>query len=129
MRISDWSSDVCSSDLMVREGMILYPAMGIFAPVGNYAPLLFALAVLRVHGANYFACLETAARFHDFLPHSDNLLWIVLPSNRDTVREICGFEPVPVRWNGMRLPTTPLDLSHAEREAVGLAAEIGRAHV
>src|SRR3546814_1240102 len=87
---------------MVREGMILYPAMGIFAPVGNYAPLLFALAVLRVHGANYFACLETAARFHDFLPHSDNLLWIVLPSNRDTVRELCGFEQVPVRRHGMR---------------------------
>src|SRR3546814_15469353 len=98
--------------------------MGIFAPVGNYAPLLFALAVLRVHGANYFACLETAARFHDFLPHSDNLLWIVLPSNRDTVREICGFEPVPVRWNGLRLPPKPLDLSTSQRHAGVFAEEL-----
>lgn len=112
---------------MAREGIILHPAMGVFAPTMEYDPFQFAMAVLQVHGADFFACLETAARFHGLVPIDDNLLWIVLPNHRETLRDVCGYEPVPVRWNSMRLPTRPPDWASEDKERIGWTRDMADA--
>lgn len=104
---------------LVREGSVLYPATGIFAPVNEYEPLRFSVSVLATHGAEFFLCLESAARFHGLLPETDNLLWVVLPDNRDTLRSVSGYAPVPVRWNRIRIPRESVPLSDEQRAAAG----------
>lgn len=104
---------------MVREGSVQYPALGIFAAQRNYEPLPYALSVLSAHGAEYFACLVSAAQYHGLITKADAYLWLVLPNNRNTLREVCGFETIPVRWAPMKLPDAPIELSDADRESIG----------
>src|SRR3546814_15011460 len=48
MRISDWSSDVCSSDLVVQDGVAGAPVRPVALPVGPAPALLRARRAERV---------------------------------------------------------------------------------
>src|SRR3546814_20081671 len=69
MRISDWSSDVCSSDLVYREGVTLYIAQyqllvedacaGMNSLIGLLSIRLFYIYVLRGAGWRYSLLLAS----------------------------------------------------------------------
>lgn len=114
---------------MVREGTLLYPAFGVFALPQAYDPHLLALATLSAHGTEFFACLETAAAIHKLLPESDRYLWLVLPNSRNTLRDVVGFEPIPVRWNAMRIPPHGVDITDAVRHELGWKPKMSRSEL
>src|SRR3546814_4050164 len=68
MRISDWSSDVCSSDLALTPGQA-------FAPVGE--PAIVAVGDLanelvgsgKLRGADHLLVVDPFALQHDILAH------------------------------------------------------------
>jgi hypothetical protein len=103
---------------LVREGAVLYPAVGIFAAPGDYEPRRFALSVLKAHGTEFYVCLKTAALMHGLISVDDQYIWLVLPSTRKTLREIGGYEPIPVRWNSMQVPDDPIMLDEGDKASV-----------
>ncbi|WP_341910993.1 hypothetical protein [Ferrovibrio terrae] len=111
---------------MVREGTVIHPTPGVFALQREYEPLPFALSVLRAHGTEYFLSLTSAARYHGLIPEIDSFLWVVMPDNRNTLHEVAGFFPVPVRWRQMHLPSEPFTLSDGQRLSVGWTPGMSR---
>src|SRR3546814_2235881 len=91
MRISDWSSDVCSSDLRVRAAAALHPALD--------AQRALEQAAVRVSIRNLrtFPCIperEAEGRLTlrgAYFAISDGILHLL-----DTATD--RFEPVPLNW-------------------------------
>src|SRR3546814_971947 len=120
MRISDWSSDVCSSDLPTREGAFLHDE-----PADGRIPLLWA-SDIRANGSFRFQGGTRTA----------NAAWYT-PANPEKAPYVCRRRAVLVqrtsnRDQSRRLNAAPMTKSFVSRhKRDGYVAEnpIGRAHV
>src|SRR3546814_7493619 len=124
MRISDWSSDVCSSDLRRKLGLDVRDALGLVRSVasGNCSPILAIIADLveRVGECRFWvrATSDVAAELPGRASvNRDHPAAVIVPSYID------GREFV-FEGNCLRI-----DHAFGSREAASTAWKIGRAHV
>src|SRR3546814_5708306 len=94
MRISDWSSDVCSSDLYGSFGGVDKPLTGIGENIRNAAWLLLLFAMLRRNGAARGESLLAIGSVYAavagiiLLQTFTDLIWRQLPTSSDLHRAL-----------------------------------------
>src|SRR3546814_16986677 len=64
MRISDWSSDVCSSDLHLIGGALVGTFSGILISYGFVSPLAAAAKATWEHEGKYLLCMKAGMLAH-----------------------------------------------------------------
>src|SRR3546814_14653712 len=91
MRISDWSSDVCSSDLSTHPGNIVFTLMGVFATANSIAS-----ARLIPRTAPLLAEYSAASASPIWLITEDTIMMLdspVVSRPWDSTRDFNAFQP------------------------------------
>src|SRR3546814_1106759 len=78
MRISDWSSDVCSSDLMAKAGEIVRLGRGLYQVVDADFGGDHALAEVAKTVPKGIICLLSALAFHELTDQIPARIWIAI---------------------------------------------------
>src|SRR3546814_18369387 len=98
MRISDWSSDVCSSDLIFKRAWLCIGRVERLPKPGSYIvqPIEVAKASVLITRTKD----ESIKAFHNVCSHRSNTM--VLDAEGDASRLVCRYPNWPYRTDGAR---------------------------
>src|SRR3546814_7253791 len=119
MRISDWSSDVCSSDLLLCRETHDHPDKLSMVDFEEWYDSHCSKVVSLKRFAESRICFVVFGR-----------LWVVFHEQWGSLRQRLGISPIPLTWchSASNLPRAPL-MVYGMSRLVATLPKIGRAQV